>query len=68
MTAVKGEGQQPFLFPVGDLGPPDDPVGVALGLEDDEDPAKAWEEVMGIFARMAVRAYLEAQGRPQSDS
>ena len=68
MTAAKGEGQQPFLFPVGDLGPPDDPVGVALGLEDDEDPAKAWDEVMGMFARLAVRSYFEAHGRPQSGS
>ena len=66
MTAAKDQGKQPFLFPVGDLGPPDDPVGAALGLEEDEDPAEAWEEVMGMFARLAVRAYREAHGRPRS--
>lgn len=68
MTAAKGEGTQPYLFPVGGLGPPSDPVGDALELEDGEDPAQAWEEVMGMFARMAVRAYFQAQDRPQSGS
>ena len=68
MTAAKGEGKQPYLFPVGDLGPPGDPVGDALELEDSEDPAQAWEEVMGMFARIAVRAYCQAQDRPQATS
>ena len=26
----KGEGNQPLLFPIGDMGPQDDPVGDAL--------------------------------------
>ena len=68
MTAAKDEGKQPLLFPVGDLGPPNDPVGAALGLEDDEDPAQAWEEVMVLFAKLAVKSYYESQRRKRAGS
>ena len=68
MTAANDEGKQPLLFPVGDLGPPNDPVGAALGLEDDEDPAQAWEEVMDMFAKLAVKSYYESQRRKRAGS
>ena len=49
------------LLPAGDMGPPpDDPVGVALGL-DGGDLVDPWRPVMDLFARMAVRAYHQAQ-------
>ena len=47
-------------MPAGDMGPPDDPVGVALGL-DGGDLVDPWRPVMDLFARMAVRAYHQAQ-------
>ena len=50
------------------LGPPNDPVGAALGLEDDEDPAQAWEEVMDMFAKLAVKSYYESQRRKRAGS
>ena len=48
------------LLSAGDMGPPDDPVGVALGL-DGGDLVDPWRPVMSLFARMAVRAYHHAQ-------
>ena len=36
----------------------DDPIGVALGIVDDDgDPSETWREVMALFGRMAVRVY-----------
>lgn len=58
----KGEGNQPLLFPIGDMGPPDDPVGDALGLGADDGDA-AWAEVMDLFGRLSVRAYRNAQAK-----
>ena len=55
------------LLPADALGPPDDPVGEALGLVDD-DPDVVWPEVMGLFARIAVRAYHAAQAKAKSES
>ena len=58
MTRTSMEGKQLLLLPVGDLGPPHDPVGVALGVfDDDGDPEENWREVMALFGRMAVRVY-----------
>ena len=58
MTRTDREGKQLLLLPVGDMGPPDDPIGVALGIVDDDgDPGETWREVMALFGRMAVRVY-----------
>ena len=58
MTRTITEGKQLLLLPAGDMGPPDDPVGVALGVfDDDGDPDETWREVMALFGRMAVRVY-----------
>jgi len=62
MARTDMEGHQLLLMPVGDLGPPDDPVGTALGLlDDDRDPRCAWREVMSLFGVVATRAYYRAQ-------
>ena len=57
-----------LLLPVGDLEPPDDPVGSALGLldDDDQDPDHAWREVMFLFGSVAARAYYQAQSESRS--
>ena len=58
MTRTERDGQQLRLLPMGDMGPPADPVGVALGVfDDDRDPEETWREVMALFGRMAVRVY-----------
>ena len=61
-TNRKGKGNQPLLFPIGDIGPPDDPVGDALGLGADDGDA-SWAEVMDLFGRLSVRAYRNAQSK-----
>ncbi len=65
MARTDKAGQQLLLLPVGDLGPPDDPVGSALGLLDDDDwdPYYAWREVMFLFGSVATRAYYQAQSK-----
>ena len=61
MTRTNMDGKQLLLLPVGDMGPPDDPVGVALGIVGDGgDPGEVWQEVMALFGRMAVRVYHRA--------
>ena len=50
---------QPKLFPVGDMGPPDGPVGTALACADGDDDV--WEGIMVALAWVMVRAYAEAQ-------
>ena len=66
-TNRKGkENHQPLLFPIGDMGPQDDPVGDALGLGADDGDA-AWAEVMELFGRLSVRAYRNAQAKSASD-
>ena len=54
------------LLPAGDMAPPDDPVGVALGVLDD-DSDDPWQPVMDLFARLAVRAYHQAQAEAESE-
>ena len=61
----KGLGKQRPLFPIGDLGPPDDPVGDALGMGD-VDGDVAWAAVMDLFGRLSVRAYRSAQAKSAS--
>ena len=51
--------RQLLLLPLGDFRPPDDPIGVAMGIADD-DPDDVWPVVMDLFARLAVRAYHQA--------
>ena len=46
------------LFSTAGLGPADDPVGTALGVDLD-DVDGFWREMMGQFARVSVRAYHE---------
>ena len=61
MTRTISEGKQLRLLPAGAMGPPDDPVGVALAFfDDDRDPEEVWREAMPLFIRMAVRAYYQA--------
>ena len=64
-TDWKGMGKQYPLFPIGDLGPPDDPVGDALGTGD-ADGDVAWAAVMDLFGRLSVRAYRNAQAKAVS--
>ena len=48
----------------------DDPIGVALGIVDDDgDPGETWREVMALFGRMAVRVYHQthAESGPASE-
>ena len=54
------------LFPAGDLGSPDDPVGAALGILDGE-TADPWGSVMGLFARLAVRAYHQSRSELEKE-
>ena len=56
------------LMSVGDLGPPDDPVGVALGIVGDDDASSShvWREVMDLFGHIATRAYLDAQAESEA--
>ena len=69
MTRTSVEGRQLVLLPVGDMGPPDDPVGVALGIGDDYgDPDQTWVIVMALFGRISVRAYLQAYIGSESPS
>ena len=55
-------GYQPLLFPIGDLGPPEEPppLLVAVGADGDDDDRyrEEWDSIMGDFARMLTRAYL----------
>ena len=58
MVRTRTEARQLSLLPAGDMGPPDDPVGVALGfVDDDGDPDETWREVMALVGRMVARAY-----------
>ena len=51
------------------MGPPVDPVGVALGVfDDDRDPEETWREVMALFGRMAVRVYHQTHAGSGSES
>ena len=69
MTRTSVEGTQMVLLPVGDLGPPDDPVGAALGIGGDAgESAQTWVIVMALLGRMSVRAYLEAYAGSESQS
>lgn len=64
------EGTQLVLLPAGEMGPPNGPVGVALGIVDDDgDPDETWREVMNVFGRMAVKVYhrAHAESGPASD-
>ena len=67
MARTQRAPRQLPLFPAGDLGPPDDPVGAALGIPDDEsdDP---WSPAMDLFARLAVRAYHRARSEPETET
>ena len=49
---------QPHLFPMGDMGPPQGPVGTALACPDGDDDV--WEDIMVALAWAMVRAYAEA--------
>ena len=60
---VRAPRQLP-LFSTAQLGPADDPVGVALGVDHDDVDA-IWREVMDHFARVSARAYHEF--RAESD-
>ena len=63
MTRTDREGKQPLLLPASDMGPPDDPIGVALGIVDDDgDPDEIWIQVMALFSRVVVRAYHQTHG------
>ena len=53
---VRAPRQLP-LFSTTDLELRDDPVGAALGIDDDFDGV--WRVVMDQFARMSVKAYYE---------
>ena len=69
MTRTNG-GKQQELLPVGDMGQPNDPIGVALGIVgDDGEPDETWREVMNLFGRMAVMVYYQthAGSGPASD-
>lgn len=59
-------GQLPLLHEV-DMGPPEDIVGAALGMADGE-PAGGWDQVMDLFAKLAVRAYYQAQAGGEEGS
>ena len=66
ITRTNKEPRQLPLLPLGDLGPPDDPVGVALGIAYD-DPDAVWPDVMGLFSGMAIRAYHNAKAASESE-
>ena len=68
MTRTGMQGKQLLLLPVGDMGPPNDPIGVALGIVGDGDPDETWREVMALFGRMAVRVYHQTHAGPGSVS
>ena len=57
--------RQPVLFPVGDLGPPDGPVGPAVACagayDDDDGGGKPFNVAMAGFAWLLVKAYTDAQ-------
>lgn len=48
------------LMAAADIDPPDDPVGVALGVAVG-DPDGEWRLVMDLYSRMAARAYHTAR-------
>ena len=66
MTRPKPEGAQPLLFPIGDLGLPDDPVGAALASPTLDDGA-VWRDAMALFGRLAWNAYHKAHARQDSE-
>ena len=51
------------LMCAGDLGPPDDPVGLAFGIvgDDDASSSRVWREAMDLFGYIATRAFLSAE-------
>ena len=67
MSRKEREPRQLPLLSASDMGPPDDPVGVALGIADD-DSARVWREAMDLYGRIATRAYFEAHAAPEPAS
>ena len=69
MTRTNRDGKQLLLLPAGDMGPPDDPIGLALGIvAGDGEPDETWREVMKLFGRMAVRVYHQTHAGSGSAS
>ena len=60
MERYDGASKQLPLLRADDMVADDDPVGVSLGVEG-SDPDAQWDLVMGLFSRLAVRAYASAR-------
>ena len=60
MARTERAARQLPLLPASDMSPADDPVGVALGIVDN-DSDRQWSLSMYLFARMGVRAYHQAR-------
>lgn len=60
MERGDGAPKQLPLLPADYMAPDEDPVGVSLGVVGG-DPDAQWDSVMGLFSRLAVRAYLSAR-------
>ena len=56
--------RQPWLFPVGDLGPPETPDGpqvACAGAHDDDEGAAKFQFAMAGLANLFVKVYAKAQ-------